>query len=145
MQLYFSGGQSIQQFLTEALQRSSPSNVRLLAELFGGLELGLDLAGGTQAVHKPENETFLSKKSNFSYLSYTLEDTTKYRLVFQVISVGGASTKCQYQSPCYDSYCKLCYDPLLRIHGLCGDASYFTCRGTLPKGCLPFSCTARVK
>lgn len=45
-----SGGKSPQQFLTSALERSSPSSARLLAELFGGIELGLDLGGGTQAI-----------------------------------------------------------------------------------------------
>jgi len=59
-----------------------------------------------------------------------------------VISVGGAATRCQHQSPCFDTQCNLCYDPLLRIHGRCGGASYFTCRGTLPKSCLPYTCTA---
>ena len=82
-----------------------------MAELFGGLELGLDLgADGAQAI----------------------------------ISVGGAATRCQHQSPCFDMQCNLCYDPLLRIHGKCGGASYFTCRGTLPSACLPYTCTTRV-
>ena len=58
-----------------------------------------------------------------------------------IITVGGAATRCQHQSPCYDSKCKACYDPLLRIHGKCGGASYFTCRGSLPKVCMPFTCT----
>merc|ERR1712008_215855 len=58
-----------------------------------------------------------------------------------IITVGGAATKCQHQSPCYDNNCKACYDPLLRIHGKCGGASYFTCRGSLPKPCLPHTCT----
>ena len=83
-----------------------------MAELFGGLELGLDLgADGAQAI----------------------------------ISVGGAATRCQHQSPCFDMTCNLCYDPLLRIHGTCGGASYFTCRGTLPEACLPYTCTTRVR
>ena len=58
--------------------------------------------------------------------------------------MGGAATKCQHQSPCFDTRCNACYDPLLRIHGICGGASYFTCRGTLPKNCLPYICTYRV-
>ena len=37
-----------------------------------------------------------------------------------IISVGGAATRCQHQSPCFDMTCNLCYDPLLRIHGTCG-------------------------
>ena len=107
----FAGGKCHSEFLTDAIERSSPGNARLLAELFGGLELGFNLGGsGTQAV----------------------------------ISVGGAATRCQHQSPCYDAKCGLCYDPLLRVHGRCGGASYFTCRGTLPKACLPYKCTARV-
>ncbi len=61
------------------------------------------------------------------------------------LRVGGAATRCQYQSPCYDAHCRLCYDPLLRIHGRCGGASYFTCRGTLPRACLPFTCSHRVR
>ena len=105
------GGKTHSQFLQRAIERSTPSNARLLAELFGGLELGLDLgADGAQAI----------------------------------ISVGGAATRCQHQSPCFDMQCNLCYDPLLRIHGKCGGASYFTCRGTLPKACLPYTCTAKV-
>lgn len=58
-----------------------------------------------------------------------------------IITVGGAATRCQHQSPCYDNNCKACYDPLLRIHGKCGGASYFTCRGSLPKPCMPHTCT----
>ena len=105
------GGKTHSQFLQRAIERSTPSNARLLAELFGGLELGLDLgADGAQAI----------------------------------ISVGGAATRCQHQSPCFDMQCNLCYDPLLRIHGKCGGASYFTCRGTLPSACLPYTCTTRV-
>lgn len=104
------GGKTHTQFLQRAIERSTPSNARLLAELFGGLELGLDLgADGAQAI----------------------------------ISVGGAATRCQHQSPCFDMTCNLCYDPLLRIHGICGGASYFTCRGTLPSACLPYTCTTR--
>ena len=61
-----------------------------------------------------------------------------------IITVGGAATKCQHQSPCYDNNCKACYDPLLRIHGKCGGASYFTCRGSLPRDCMPYTCTYRV-
>ena len=109
--LSYTGGKSHSQFLQRAIERSTPSNARLLAELFGGLELGLDLgADGAQAI----------------------------------ISVGGAATRCQHQSPCFDMTCNLCYDPLLRIHGTCGGASYFTCRGTLPEACLPYTCTTRV-
>ena len=109
-QLY-TGGKTKTQFLQRAIERSTPSNARLLAELFGGLELGLDLgADGAQAI----------------------------------ISVGGAATRCQHQSPCFDMTCNLCYDPLIRIHGKCGGASYFTCRGTLPNACLPYTCTTGV-
>lgn len=107
---YDYGGKSHEQFLTDAIERSSPGNARLLAELFGGLDLGISFGDSDAQA---------------------------------VISVGGAATRCQHQSPCYDTKCKLCYDPLLRIHGRCGGASYFTCRGTLPKACLPYSCTAR--
>ncbi|XP_040569159.1 uncharacterized protein [Lepeophtheirus salmonis] len=102
------GDKSREEFLRSAIERSSPGNARLLAELFGGLELGINLGGETKAV----------------------------------ISVGGAATRCQHQSPCFDVACGLCYDPLLRIHGRCGGASYYTCRGTLPQYCVPFSCTA---
>jgi len=102
-------GKSHKEFLQEAIERSSPGNARVLTNLFGGLELGMDLGmGGAQAV----------------------------------ISVGGAATRCQHQSPCFDRQCQLCYDPLLRIHGKCGGASYFSCRGTLPKSCMPYTCTA---
>ncbi len=86
--------------------------LRLLTELFGGVDLEVDVGAGDAAV---------------------------------AVRVGDAATRCQHQSPCYDSRCRLCYDPLLRIHGRCGGASYFTCRGTLPKGCLPFSCSTRVR
>jgi len=77
-----------------------------------------------------------------------MKDPDKIKFVFftkAVISVGGAATKCQHQSPCFDAKCNACYDPLLRIHGICGGASYFTCRGTLPKVCLPYICTYKVR
>ena len=73
------GGKEHNQFLTDVLKRGSPEANRLLAELFGGLELGLE---------------FSDKQA--------------------IIIVGGATTRCQHQSPCYDSTCKACYDPLLR-------------------------------
>ena len=38
----FSGGQQHEKFIEEALGRSSPGSARLLAELFGGFELGLE-------------------------------------------------------------------------------------------------------
>merc|ERR1719412_2963719 len=103
---YDYGGQKHEKFIEEALGRSSPGSARLLAELFGGFELGLEYSD-SQAI----------------------------------ITVGGAATRCQHQSPCYDRNCKACYDPLLRIHGKCGGASYFTCKGSLPKPCLPYTCT----
>ena len=129
--IHFAEGKTHKEFLQSAIERSSPGNARVLTNLFGGLlELGLDIGSGAQAV----------------------------------ISVGGAATRCQHQSPCFDTQCNLCYDPLLRIHGRCGKsmnyynvvpciiftlnfvtaggASYFTCRGTLPKSCLPYTCTA---
>jgi len=99
-------GKDHEQFIQAALGRSSPGSARLLAELFGGLEIDLEMSD-SQAI----------------------------------ITVGGAATRCQHQSPCYDSKCKACYDPLLRIHGKCGGASYFTCRGSLPKVCMPYTCT----
>jgi len=105
---YDYGGQQHEKFIEEALGRSSPGSARLLAELFGGFELGLEYSD-SQAI----------------------------------ITVGGAATKCQHQSPCYDNNCKACYDPLLRIHGKCGGASYFTCRGSLPRDCMPYTCTYR--
>ena len=80
-------GKSHKEFLQEAIERSSPGNARVLTNLFGGLELGMDLGmGGAQAV----------------------------------ISVGGAATRCQHQSPCFDRQCQLCYDPLLRYVLLTG-------------------------
>lgn len=103
------GGLQHEKFIQDALARSSPGSARLLAELFGGLELGLEFKD-SQAI----------------------------------ITVGGAATVCQHQSPCYDPTCKACYDPLLRIHGKCGGASYFTCRGSLPSPCLPYTCTYKV-
>ena len=106
---YDAGGLDHDKFIQEALARSSPGSARLLAELFGGLELGLEFSD-SQAI----------------------------------ITVGGAATKCQHQSPCYDANCQACYDPLLRIHGQCGGASYFTCRGSLPEPCLPHKCSFRV-
>ena len=42
------GGKSQKQFLQEAIERSSPGNARFLAELFGGLELNLELGDGAQ-------------------------------------------------------------------------------------------------
>ena len=59
-----SGGQKHEKFIEEALGRSSPGSARLLAELFGGFELGLEYSD-SQAI----------------------------------ITVGGAATRCQHQSP----------------------------------------------
>jgi hypothetical protein len=73
-----------------------------------------------------------------------VNSVTLFNRAQAVVSVGGAATKCQHQSPCFDTRCQSCYDPLLRIHGLCGGASYFTCKGTLPKICLPLICTYKV-
>ena len=42
------GGKTQQEFLQEAIERSSPGNARFLAELFGGLELNLELQDGAQ-------------------------------------------------------------------------------------------------
>ena len=85
-------GKSHKEFLQEAIERSSPGNARVLTNLFGGLELGMDLGmGGAQAV----------------------------------ISVGGAATRCQHQSPCFDRQCQLCYDPLLRYVLLTGSEREF--------------------
>ena len=42
------GGKTHKQFLQDAIERSSPGNARFLAELFGGLELSLELGDGAQ-------------------------------------------------------------------------------------------------
>ena len=50
----FSGGQQHEKFIEEALGRSSPGSARLLAELFGGFELGLEYR------YSPTNMIFIS-------------------------------------------------------------------------------------
>ena len=127
----FSGGQQHEKFIEEALGRSSPGSARLLAELFGGFELGLEYR------YSPTNAVFTNAVSTNTIFLFSSDSQA-------IITVGGAATKCQHQSPCYDNNCKACYDPLLRIHGKCGGASYFTCRGSLPRDCMPYTCTYRV-
>ena len=45
---FFLGGKSHDQFLQEAIERSSPANARFLTELFGGIKVDLDLGEGAQ-------------------------------------------------------------------------------------------------
>ena len=128
---FFSGGQQHEKFIEEALGRSSPGSARLLAELFGGFELGLEYR------YSPLTQFSLTRFQLTRFFFFSSDSQA-------IITVGGAATKCQHQSPCYDNNCKACYDPLLRIHGKCGGASYFTCRGSLPRDCMPYTCTYRV-
>ena len=70
---YDFGGKSHQQFLTEAIERSSPGNARLLAELFGGLELGLELGGGTKVSEAANwRRPFLARKDFRFMISFPL-------------------------------------------------------------------------
>jgi len=44
----FVGGSHPRDVLTAAVERSSPSTARLLAELFGGLDISMELGEGAQ-------------------------------------------------------------------------------------------------